>query len=310
VIAGQPAQASRDPFADLNSDLDGQARPGQPIEAEDMIEHAEQYSARTGRSSSAQRVPVACPKCRGSGTWGFSNYRGPLSCFGCKGTGKVLRAPGYEIAKAQRAKAAARKALEAAQALEANRAAISAAHPAEIASLAAYRAQSRYRSDFMDSLASQFARTGHLSTGQLEALTRGIEKQKERALAQDGAPLVILARIEKFSRVDNLALHLGACKVVQFGSGAVAVVAPDFGGGTFAIIEHGGKLRRMRGLTDEMLALLLEVEKDGIEAVKRIGRATGRCCVCARKLTDENSIEAGIGPICAERASAFTCTEV
>lgn len=38
-----------------------------------------------------------------------------------------------------------------------------------------------------------------------------------------------------------------------------------------------------------------------LDAAVEYGRATGRCSVCGRTLTDPVSIEAGIGPICAEK---------
>lgn len=38
-----------------------------------------------------------------------------------------------------------------------------------------------------------------------------------------------------------------------------------------------------------------------LEDAKKYGALYGTCCVCGRTLTDENSIEAGIGPVCAGR---------
>jgi len=37
----------------------------------------------------------------------------------------------------------------------------------------------------------------------------------------------------------------------------------------------------------------------------RFGKLYGLCIVCGRTLTDENSIAAGIGPICAEKVSSY-----
>jgi hypothetical protein len=42
-------------------------------------------------------------------------------------------------------------------------------------------------------------------------------------------------------------------------------------------------------------------DKMTIEQAKAFGVATGVCCVCARELTDQQSVEAGIGPVCAKR---------
>lgn len=42
-------------------------------------------------------------------------------------------------------------------------------------------------------------------------------------------------------------------------------------------------------------------ERMSIEEAKAYGKRTGQCCVCSRTLTVKESIEAGIGPICASR---------
>lgn len=38
-----------------------------------------------------------------------------------------------------------------------------------------------------------------------------------------------------------------------------------------------------------------------LEEAKKFGKLYGTCCVCARTLTDERSIEEGIGPVCARK---------
>ena len=49
-------------------------------------------------------------------------------------------------------------------------------------------------------------------------------------------------------------------------------------------------------------AVLGEIEKAGVEAAaKRFGQETGKCCVCNRGLTNEESREAGIGPECSRK---------
>lgn len=49
------------------------------------------------------------------------------------------------------------------------------------------------------------------------------------------------------------------------------------------------------------IKLLSEATKMTLEQAKEYGALYGVCCVCARTLTDEGSIEAGIGPVCAKR---------
>lgn len=38
-----------------------------------------------------------------------------------------------------------------------------------------------------------------------------------------------------------------------------------------------------------------------LEEAKKFGRMTGTCCVCARRLDNPESVEAGIGPVCASK---------
>lgn len=42
-------------------------------------------------------------------------------------------------------------------------------------------------------------------------------------------------------------------------------------------------------------------DKMSLEVAKAWGLQTGTCCVCARTLTDPESVEQGIGPVCAGR---------
>jgi hypothetical protein len=67
---------------------------------------------------------------------------------------------------------------------------------------------------------------------------------------------------------------------------------PEDGGVTQWKFEmfHGG-MQRLR-TSDNVRKMTLE------EAVQ-FGKLYGVCCRCGRTLTDENSIAAGIGPICA-----------
>lgn len=100
---------------------------------------------------------------------------------------------------------------------------------------------------------------------------------------------------------NNVRLHLGDCKIVITQAGRICLVSPLFGSGYYGTFEHDGAFRPTKQCTEAMIAKLRDVEERGIEAVKDIGRLTGICCVCGRTLTNEASIEDGIGPICAGR---------
>ena len=65
-----------------------------------------------------------------------------------------------------------------------------------------------------------------------------------------------------------------------------------------------GKRTYAAGTTVETLReLIRELEANPLEAAKKYGKLSGRCCSCGRDLTDPASIEAGIGPICAGKFS-------
>lgn len=55
---------------------------------------------------------------------------------------------------------------------------------------------------------------------------------------------------------------------------------------------------------DDLLELLQEFNQNPTYAFERYGRETGTCGVCDRTLTNPESIERGIGPICARKIAA------
>jgi Family of unknown function (DUF6011) len=59
--------------------------------------------------------------------------------------------------------------------------------------------------------------------------------------------------------------------------------------------------RNMLSRADDVVEKLREIAASPIEAARRYGRSTGICSCCNRKLTDPESVEAGIGPICAKK---------
>lgn len=48
-----------------------------------------------------------------------------------------------------------------------------------------------------------------------------------------------------------------------------------------------------------LLGAMKHLAEAPLESMKAYGRRTGTCCMCGRELTNKESIEAGIGPICA-----------
>lgn len=54
-------------------------------------------------------------------------------------------------------------------------------------------------------------------------------------------------------------------------------------------------------LSDEVKAVIMDAANDPLSAAIRYGKVSGSCSCCGRELTDPQSIERGIGPICATK---------
>jgi hypothetical protein len=67
------------------------------------------------------------------------------------------------------------------------------------------------------------------------------------------------------------------------------------------VTGFGARIRAAGLDAADILAALDEFEADPAAALKAHGIATGSCGCCGRELTDPESIERGIGPICWER---------
>lgn len=68
--------------------------------------------------------------------------------------------------------------------------------------------------------------------------------------------------------------------------------------------KYLGKVTRNRmdsRLPDDVKEVILSASSDPLTAAIRYGKVSGECSCCGRELTDPQSIERGIGPICADK---------
>jgi hypothetical protein len=68
--------------------------------------------------------------------------------------------------------------------------------------------------------------------------------------------------------------------------------------------KYLGKVTRQQidsRLSDDVKEVILSASKDPLTAAIRYGKVSGECSCCGRELTDSQSIERGIGPICATK---------
>ena len=74
----------------------------------------------------------------------------------------------------------------------------------------------------------------------------------------------------------------------------------------FAFVDANGTAtlwKRFRGdsVLAQALAILLSGKEGAINGLRAYGMESGRCGICGRELTVPESIEMGIGPVCAEK---------
>lgn len=280
------------PFADMPNDLDfdNHAPVTQVTEA--------MASQRFTRAATPAAYTEPCKRCHGSGLW--RGYSRSFTCNACSGRGTVT----YKTSPQARVKAAASR--ERAKANAAQELAMDVAqwrdhHPAE----ATWLSNNAGRFDFATSLQEALGRFGSLTAGQLAAVQRCIARDVERAAAKAAAPAPTEVRLTK--------LHTVMQRHAKFYAGALTLSRRN--ADQLVWIKHADAERVVGKLDNGVLTLwnrpgvdmeyvrdmLNEFEADPLAAAKKFGKLSGRCCSCGRELTNDGSIEAGIGPICAGR---------
>ncbi len=157
---------------------------------------------------------------------------------------------------------------------------------------------------------------------------------RERALLSDGMVRAILKckvaaeeRAQRAERAQRERVQTGRDLTMLPIGRTYAAVENDSGGITFLVIDHVGELDRWKNPTkwagwvfvkqqvsDDLTKLgsqrpgesyvgqwsnlIDKVLADPTEAVRRYGLELGRCGVCGKALTNQESREQGIGPVC------------
>ena len=249
-----------------------------------------------------------CKKCKGSGRWigGFVNTT-IRQCFSCSGKGfHEFKTSGTQRAAA-RESAAKRKAAETVAAAN-NADAWKAANPAAAAWLASNNG------NFASSLSQALIKYGSLTDNQLAAVLRCAAADIDRKAAAEqrvaAAPILDIGKIEEaFQTAKDKGIKRPKMRLDTFvfspapesgkNAGAVYVKAKDEEG-TYLGKIMAGKFLRSRECDQEREQAVLAAAADPEAAAVAYGRRFGACSLCGRTLTVGESIDRGIGPICAE----------
>ena len=179
--------------------------------------------------------------------------------------------------------------------------------------------------EFPQAMLNALAKYGSLTDNQLAAvrrcMARDVERDEARARAAvveadraAAAPAIDVSKIEQaFERARESAtrdreglkfLHLRLDTFVftpasarSRNPGAIYVKEDRIYLGKV----QGGRFSRSGDCTDDQERRIVAVASDPAGAAKAYGLRTGNCSICGRELTRRDSIDLGIGPICAAR---------
>lgn len=247
-----------------------------------------------------------CSKCRGSGLWLAPTSLGHQRCTQCEGTGKkVFKSSPEDRLKAREA-ARRNKAKRIEERAEFNLRKFTENHP----KVAAWFADSTF--PFAISLRDAVKKFGNLSDKQLDAAYKCVDKMQQfvqnRELLKAEAKEVNVSVIQE---VFTTALTKGYKKPsLRLGDFRFSP-APATGrnAGAIYVKKDGeymgkvadGKFYRVATCDKETETQIVEAAATPKDTAIAYGRRTGCCAVCGRQLDNKESVERGIGPICAEK---------
>jgi hypothetical protein len=295
-----------DDFDDGLEDLiGGEARAKPAVAFKPRLEQAEARNDFTER----------CMACGGSGRW-----RGFRECFKCKGTGKLVYRTSPEQRAKGRLKAAEKRELKAEQDAQWRE-----EHKAEIEWLQRTAARQATRATpwtYPGELLGKLEQYGTLTDGQLAAVHKGMlrdeqfRQEREDRQMRANAP-VEAGKIEAafatararaarpgMEGVWTRPLQLRAGDVdLTFQPGSIGsqwegIIFVRYGDDKLGHIKAGTFFPRYE-CTDALKRAVIEICEDPHKACVAHAKAWSRCGICGQTLTNDESIERGIGPICA-----------
>ena len=161
---------------------------------------------------------------------------------------------------------------------------------------------------FAKSLVDQVASKGSLSDKQLFAASAMLAKIKANKAERESN--MISVDVSRILAVLDKADPAMKTPKIRGGDFVFSKPAPHSkNAGSVYIKQLGEYIGKVTGgyylpvgnVSKDTIAEIQEICKDPMESAVAYGRRTGNCAVCARELTVKESIDRGIGPICADK---------
>lgn len=297
-------------FNDSIDDLLGGPAPAQPT--------TRQLLQDEGFARIRATVPEftdTCPKCHGRGT--FMSYTGrPLGrCFACKGKGSKT----FKTSSADRARAREAAAQRKVNVAQENWDEFVRNFPAEsdvlVTGIAQTWGDGRWN-DICRDIKGKVEKYGDLHAATMAMLGRAVERAAARAaqkaqVAQERQQAVagvnVANIVDCFQRAQEAGLKRFSLRFdgVYFESDRrdptlIWVSQGGYGTAKYGRVQ-GGEFKPGRDINAEVIARIELISADPMAAAKAYAQLTSSCSVCGRHLENQDSVDAGIGPICAGR---------
>lgn len=268
---------------------------------DDFIDGLDDHTPAVKPAKEKERFP--CGQCAGTGNWISPMGRKRGKCHSCNGKG-YFTTPPKQRAQARKSRAK-RKADQIREGIEA----FKTEHPEMFRDLKSAH-DLCVGNEFVMSLGYQLFTKGRLTENQIGAWYRGQErKAAAKAEAEKRATETNLAAIRDMFETARAS---GYKQPKYRAEGLVISRASDMSrnpGALYVKNEDGEYLGKVvetlfhpvRTAPADTANILQRIAEDPKAAAIRWGQRTGRCSCCGRELTNHASIEAGIGPICADK---------
>lgn len=305
----------RNPFEDLedtneNGDLvwdDGSTAQGAEFGDVELTGDILDDTRGSRKLHTEKRYEERCDKCNGRGRFISWGGRDLGVCRKCKGHGILSFAQPKEKRMQQRKQRQEREAKKLANA--------KASFMEKHGELLQWMTDNAHWNDFAHDLLDRYRAKGELTDNQLAAIYRTMEKcvarnaerqQRQEANAIESEGLTSLLKGFADAKANGLkrpSLRIGDLKFT---------VAPDTGRNAGHLyVKEGdqylgkvtpeGKFLPVREATEAHREAVAAIGANPLAEAQMHGKETGQCSCCGRELTNPESIELGIGPICRDK---------
>lgn len=243
-----------------------------------------------------------CQRCNGTG-----RFRSYGRCFACSGRGQQTFSTPPEARARDRERRAERRVASHTDLMQ-NVEIFKTVNP----DVWTWIETSRAGFAFAQSMYEALHRYGDLTEKQLIACLKCIAGRERatgaRQQREANAPVIDISRIEQaFEAVTSAGLRYPKLNLATFEFKPASERSRWHG--SIYVTEAGQYLGRVtagrfvctRECTPEQEAAILEAAADPETAAVAYGKRTGTCACCRRELTDPESIDRGIGPVCATK---------